>query len=51
MPVDPGLYVEMVRPKRVLMRGIGLDGETIEIEADELEARLYQHDSTTCTVC
>ena len=34
----PGLYVEMVRPKQVLMRGIGLDGETIEIEADELEA-------------
>ena len=29
----PGLYVEMVRPKQVLMRGIGLDGETIEIEA------------------
>jgi peptide deformylase len=40
----PGLYVEMVRPKQVLMRGIGLDGETIEIEADELEARLYQHE-------
>ncbi len=40
----PGLYVEMVRPKQVLMRGIGLDGETVEIEADELEARLYQHE-------
>ncbi len=40
----PGLYVEMARPKQVLMRGIGLDGETIEIEADELEARLYQHE-------
>lgn len=40
----PGLYVEMVRPKQVLMRGIGVDGETIEIEADELEARLYQHE-------
>jgi peptide deformylase len=40
----PGLYVEMVRPKQVLMRGIGLDGEAIEIEADELEARLYQHE-------
>src|SRR4026208_823316 len=35
----PGLYVEMVRPKQVLMRGIGLDGETIEIEAAELEGR------------
>ena len=40
----PGLYVEMVRPKQVLLRGVGLDGETIEIEADELEARLYQHE-------
>jgi peptide deformylase len=40
----PGLYVEMVRPKQVLMRGIGLDGEPVEIEADELEARLYQHE-------
>ena len=40
----PGLYVEMVRPKQVLMRGIGLDGEAVEIEADELEARLYQHE-------
>ncbi|MDQ3310822.1 MAG: peptide deformylase [Actinomycetota bacterium] len=40
----PGLYVEMVRPKTVLMRGVGLDGEMIEIEADELEARLFQHE-------
>ncbi len=40
----PGLYVEMLRPKEVLMRGVGLDGEAIEIEADELEARLFQHE-------
>lgn len=40
----PGLYVEMLRPKQVLMRGVGLDGEPIEIEADELEARLFQHE-------
>ncbi|MDX2382264.1 MAG: peptide deformylase [Acidimicrobiia bacterium] len=39
----PGLYVEMLRPKRVLVRGIGLDGEAVEIEADELEARMVQH--------
>ena len=26
------------------MRGIDLDGNTIEIEADELEARLFQHE-------
>jgi peptide deformylase len=40
----PGLYVEMVRPKQVLLRGIGLDGEVVEFEADELEARLFQHE-------
>jgi peptide deformylase len=40
----PGLYVEMVRPKTVLLRGVDLDGEVIEREADELEARMYQHE-------
>ncbi len=40
----PGLYVEMVRPKTVLMRGIDVNGEIVEREADELEARMYQHE-------
>ena len=40
----PGLYVEMVRPKRVLVRGIDRDGNSIEWEADELEARMFQHE-------
>jgi peptide deformylase len=40
----PGLYVEMLRPKTVLVRGIGIDGNVIEIEADELEARMFQHE-------
>ena len=40
----PGLYVEMLRPKMVLVRGVDLDGEIIEIEADELEARMFQHE-------
>ena len=40
----PGLYVEMLRPKLVLVRGVGLDGEIVEIEADELEARMFQHE-------
>jgi peptide deformylase len=40
----PGLYVEMRRPKQVLVRGVSLDGEIIEIEADELEARMFQHE-------
>ncbi len=40
----PGLYVEMIRPKTVLMRGVDINGEVVEREADELEARMYQHE-------
>ena len=40
----PGLYVEMLRPNQVLMRGLDLDGNSIEIEADELAGRLFQHE-------
>ena len=40
----PGLYVEIMRPKTVLVRGIDLDGNPIEREADELEARMFQHE-------
>ena len=40
----PGLHVEMLRPNAVLMRGRDLDGNEIEIEADELLGRLFQHE-------
>jgi peptide deformylase len=40
----PGLYVEIMRPNQVLMRGRDLDGNEIEIEADELMGRLFQHE-------
>lgn len=40
----PGLHWEIVRPKEVLLRGIDLDGNQVEIEADELEARVFQHE-------
>ncbi len=40
----PGLYVEIVRPKLVLLTGRDLDGNEVEIEADELTARLFQHE-------
>jgi peptide deformylase len=40
----PGLYVEMLRPNQVLMRGLDIDGNTIEIEAGELAGRLFQHE-------
>ncbi len=40
----PGLYVEMIRPKTVLLRGVDIGGNIVEREADELEARMYQHE-------
>jgi peptide deformylase len=40
----PGLYVEMVRPKKILLKGINIDGEEVSVEADELLARLFQHE-------
>jgi peptide deformylase len=40
----PGLYVEMARPKEVLLTGWDLDGNEVAVEADELLARLFQHE-------
>lgn len=40
----PGIYVEIVRPKEVLLRGLDLQGNPVEVEADEFEARLFQHE-------
>lgn len=40
----PGLYVEIARPKTVLVRGVDLDGNVVEREADEIEARMFQHE-------
>ncbi len=40
----PGLTWEIVRPKEVHIVGRDLDGDEISVEADELEARLFQHE-------
>lgn len=40
----PGLYVEIARPKQVLLTGWDLDGNEVAIEADELLARVFQHE-------
>ena len=40
----PGMHFEIVRPKVVTLRGIGLDGNDFVIEADEVLARLFQHE-------
>jgi peptide deformylase len=40
----PGLYFPIVRPKEVHLTGFDLDGNEVSIEADELAARLFQHE-------
>jgi peptide deformylase len=40
----PGLHWEIVRPKEVHLTGYDLDGKEVSIEADELLARLFQHE-------
>lgn len=40
----PGLSFEIVRPKVVHLVGLDLDGNEVSIEADELTARLFQHE-------
>ncbi len=40
----PGLSWEIVRPKEIYITGYDLDGNEVSIEADELLARLFQHE-------
>ncbi|MGP8205831.1 MAG: peptide deformylase [Acidimicrobiales bacterium] len=40
----PGLYFRILRPKHVHIKGLDLDGNEISVEAEELEATLYQHE-------
>ena len=40
----PGLYVEIVRPKTVLVRGVDIDGNVVEREAEDFEGRMFQHE-------
>jgi peptide deformylase len=40
----PGLAWEIVRPKEVHLTGYDLDGTEVSIEADEIVARLFQHE-------
>lgn len=40
----PGLSWEIVRPKEVHLQGYNLDGDEINVEADELLARLFLHE-------
>jgi peptide deformylase len=40
----PGLSWEIVRPKEVHLTGLDLDGNEVSFEADELLARMFQHE-------
>lgn len=40
----PGLSWEIIRPKTIHLVGIDLDGNNLSIEADALQARLFQHE-------
>ncbi len=40
----PGMFWYIDRPRRVLLRGLDLEGQDVEVEADELLARLFQHE-------
>ena len=40
----PGIYLSLIRPKLVTVTGFDIDGNEVTIEADELLARLFQHE-------
>lgn len=40
----PGLYFPIVRPKEIHLTGWDINGNEVSIEADELEARCFQHE-------
>ena len=40
----PGVCWDIVRPKQIHVVGLDLDGNEVSIEADELAARMFQHE-------
>ncbi len=40
----PGLYWPIVRPQRVHLEGLDLDGNPVSVDAEDLEARVFQHE-------
>jgi len=40
----PGVWIEVERPARVTVRGLGEDGAPVELEAGMPEARVLQHE-------
>ncbi|HEX7169032.1 MAG TPA: peptide deformylase [Acidimicrobiales bacterium] len=40
----PGLFFPIVRPKEIHITGFDLNGREVSLEADEIMARLFQHE-------
>jgi len=40
----PGLSWEILRPKTVHVTGLDLDGNEVSLEADDVAARMFQHE-------
>jgi peptide deformylase len=40
----PELYVDILRPNKVLVKGWTVDGDEVQIEADEFMGRMFQHE-------
>ncbi|MBV9660040.1 MAG: peptide deformylase, partial [Acidimicrobiales bacterium] len=40
----PGLFFPIIRPKEIHLIGYDLEGNEVSVEADEVEARCFQHE-------
>jgi peptide deformylase len=40
----PGLYLPIVRPARIHVTGLDLDGDEVSLEVDDLLGRVIQHE-------
>lgn len=40
----PEHFMKVVRPKKIRIKGLDRDGKTVEIEGEDLTARLFQHE-------
>jgi peptide deformylase len=40
----PGIYEQVKRPRRVRVRALSLEGEEIEVEAEDMLARIFLHE-------
>ena len=41
----PNLHWDIVRPNKVHLQGLDLDGNTLDVEVDEYHGRIFQHET------